>query len=217
MDKKFARKYFYEKRMYKILRYVSYALLGVGVFSFIFLWSGVEIGTPFLIVGVIILWFVSSMTVSGKDFLLQAESILNNEIINLQNELSSKEGSNGSIILSKQFIFDSSSNVKKATKNELVSPSAQVVAMYCNDKANRFHVLATTIDFVGGSKEEIDIDGCLSNIQFTKHEVNFTKFGCMKKQLKTSLILPNKTFEFFLDDDYITHKFVDDYFVNLKW
>ena len=216
MDKRIAEKFFYEKRVYKILRYIAYGFISFGIFSYIFLWSGVEIGTPFLVVGIVIFWLVRSKTVSGKDYLFQAESVINEEIINLQNELSIKEKQNGSVITSKQFVVSPDFCVKKAAKNTLVSNCAQTVVMYCNDKINRFHILATTFDFVGGTKEETDISGSLSKLQLIRKEIKHTQFGFTQKQLSINLVHEDKQFVFVFTDDYPTNKFIDDYFTNRR-
>lgn len=55
MDTKTANQFFFEKKAFKVLRYVSFAMVGFGIFSCIFLWSGFEIGMPFLVVGLILL------------------------------------------------------------------------------------------------------------------------------------------------------------------
>jgi len=216
MDKRIAEKFFYEKRVYKILRYIAYVFMSFGGFSYIFLWSGVEIGTPFLVAGIIIFWVVRSKTVNGKDYLLQAESVIDEEIINLQNKLSIKEKQNGSVITSKQYVISPDFCVKKAAKNKLVSNYAQAVVIYCNDKVNRFHVLATIFDFVGGTKEDIYFSGCLSDLQLTRKEITCIHFGCTQKQLSINMIFEDKKLELILNDDYPTNKFIDDYFVNRR-
>ena len=216
MNKKFAENFFYEKNLYKVLKYVAYAFLGFGIFSYIVIWSGVEIGTPFLVVGIVLIWFVHTKTVSGKDYLLHAELIVDEEIDVLQKQLSDKEKTNGSVITSKQFLFSPDFSVKKAGKNTLVSNCAQIVAMYCNDKVNRFHVFITTFDFLNGTKEELDLSGYLSDLSLSKEEMRYTQFGCDQKQLKISAKYKDQEIIFALNDDYPTNKLIDDYFVNRR-
>ena len=81
MDKSLAKKYFYEKKLFKILRLIVRASIGFGFFSYIVLWSGVEIGTPFLVMGALMLWLVSYKTVRGKDYLQYSETVLNDDYL----------------------------------------------------------------------------------------------------------------------------------------
>ncbi len=216
MDNKTARNYFLENKAYKVLRYISCSFLLFGIFSCIFLWSGVEIGTPFLVVGGVLYWFVSSKTVNGKNYLHQAEEVLSEELSRLEELMSSKERISGSVATSKQFVFGSSSYVKKAAKDRLVSSCAQVTVIYCNEKANRIHVAVTDIDFLEGRKNTAEAVGNLSDSHLTKDDYSYTKLGCSKKQVKASLTLLDKTYELVLNDDYTTHKFIDDYFINRR-
>lgn len=216
MDNLTARKYFFEKKILRILRYISYLFLGFGLFSCIFLWQGVEIGTPFLIAGGIIYYIVSAKTVSGKHFIHYAESILSEELEKLEALISSKEKAGGAVITSKQFLFDSDASVKKAAKNKLVSSLAQAAVVYCNEKTNRIRVLVTRIDFSAGSTNTIDVSGELTASSLTKSERSFVKLGCSVKQLGAEILLSDKSLGLILNDDYTTHKFIDDLFVNRR-
>ena len=211
MDTKTANQFFFEKKAFKVLRYVSFAMVGFGIFSCIFLWSGFEIGMPFLVVGLILLGVLSVKTVKGRDFEEWVNKLLSAEAEALEERMASEEDRNGTTVTSCRFVTDDSLPVKKAGST-VVSPRAVITVLYCSRKTNRLRVLISENDLLTGEKKSADISGALSDFSVRTEEQSYYKGGLSVKQLKCTLTAPDGTFELLLNNDFTTQKLFDECF-----
>lgn len=167
MDTKTANQFFFEKKAFKVLRYLSFAMVGFGIFSCIFLWSGFEIGMPFLVVGLILLGVLSVKTVKGRDFEEWVNKLLSAEAEALEERMASEEDRNGTTVTSCRFVTDDSLPVKKAGST-VVSPRAVITVLYCSRKTNRLSVLISENDLLTGEKKSADISDIRCSFRFLR-------------------------------------------------